>query len=332
MIRGSPRYALPVPPRVSVCIPAYRAAWSIGKALESVFAQSLEDFELVVVDDCSPDETSSVIAGYADPRIRAYRNPLNLGQAGTTNRCIELARAPLVKFLHADDALEPDCLSSMATVFDEAPSVGLVFARRHIELEDPDAPDLVEWERVYGDLHHPFGALGRINDGRSLFDRFIRAGIPGNWVGEPSSVMMRRSCFGRIGLFSERLQQILDTDMWLRAMFFYDVGFVDARLSRYFVGRNSVTGANVRGGGAWLDHLWLLEGLMSLPEIRRAYPELVVRRRLEQRRAGRALIGTLRRSPASILPRLRSLAPYALRQLGGGFAPFRTVQVLDLET
>jgi len=305
-------------------MPAYRAAWSIGKALESVLAQSLEDFELVVVDDCSPDETSDAIAAYSDPRIRAYRNPINLGQAGATNRCIELARAPLVKFLHADDALEPDCLSAMTAVFDEAPSVGLVFARRHIDLEDPEALDLVEWKRVYGELHLPFGPLERINDGRALFDRYVSAGVPGNWVGEPSSVMMRRACFTRIGLFSERQRQILDTDMWLRAMFFYDVGFVDARLSRYFVGRNSVTGANVRDGGAWLDFLWLLEGLMSLPEIRRAHPELVVHKRLEQRRAGRALISAVRRSPASALPRLRSLAPYAGRQLGGGFAPFRT--------
>lgn len=307
-------------------MPAYRAAWSIGKALDSVLGQTLENFELVVVDDCSPDETSQIIAGYGDSRIRAYRNPLNLGQAGTTNRCIELARAPLVKFLHADDALEPDCLLSLAAVFDEAPSVGLVFARRHIDLEDPEAPDLVEWKRVYGELHLPFGPLDRVNDGRKLFDRSIRAGVPGNWVGEPSSVMMRRACFTQIGLFSERLRQILDTDMWLRAMFFYDVGFVDARLSRYFVGRNSVTGANVRGGGAWLDFLWLLEGLMSFPEIRRAYPQLEVRERLEQRRTARSLIGAMRSSPASGLQRFRSLAPYAIRQLGAGSAPFRILR------
>ena len=61
-------------PAVSVCIPAYRGAAHIGEAIESVLAQTLADFELVVVDDASPDDTAAVVARYRDARIRFLRN------------------------------------------------------------------------------------------------------------------------------------------------------------------------------------------------------------------------------------------------------------------
>src|SRR5437667_3511518 len=93
----SARQALSAVPAVSVCIPAYRGAAHIGEAIESVLAQSFADFELVVVDDASRDDTAAVVARYRDPRIRFLRNERNAGVQANWNRCLELARGRYFK-------------------------------------------------------------------------------------------------------------------------------------------------------------------------------------------------------------------------------------------
>ena len=75
-------------PRVSICIPTYKGERTLGAAIESVLAQTLTDFELVVIDDQSPDGTRELVAGFADVRIRYFRNETNLGPEGNWNRCL----------------------------------------------------------------------------------------------------------------------------------------------------------------------------------------------------------------------------------------------------
>lgn len=103
-------------PAVSVCVPAFEHARWIGRAIDSVLAQTLGDFELIVVDDCSTDGTADVVAHRRDPRIRLVRNERNLGAAGNWNRAVGMARAPLVKVLCDDDVLYPTCLERQVAV------------------------------------------------------------------------------------------------------------------------------------------------------------------------------------------------------------------------
>ena len=102
-------------PLVSICIPAYNAAPYLGQTIESALAQMFADFELVVVDNASTDETFGIAQDYAgrDRRIRVYRNSENLGSKGNFNRCIDLAEGEWIKFLCADDWLEPACIARM---------------------------------------------------------------------------------------------------------------------------------------------------------------------------------------------------------------------------
>ena len=94
-------------PKVSVCIPTYRGAATLGAAIASVLAQSMADFELVVLDDNSPDNTADVVAGFADGRIRYLRNPANLGPEGNWNRCLTEARGAYVKVLRMTTCWHP---------------------------------------------------------------------------------------------------------------------------------------------------------------------------------------------------------------------------------
>lgn len=92
-------------PSFSVCIPTYNKSPLLREAIGSVLAQDFKDFELVVVDDCSPDDTGAVVASFDDPRIRYVRNEVNLGLAGNLQRCADLSQSELLYLLCQDDIL-----------------------------------------------------------------------------------------------------------------------------------------------------------------------------------------------------------------------------------
>lgn len=99
---------------VSILTPAYKAEPYIGQAIESVQAQTMPDWELIIVEDCSPDRTAQVVERYLDdPRIRLLRNEQNLGECGSRNRALEVARGEWITLLDADDWYEPTRLERM---------------------------------------------------------------------------------------------------------------------------------------------------------------------------------------------------------------------------
>jgi glycosyltransferase involved in cell wall biosynthesis len=267
------RSSEPRRPRVSVVVAAYNAEEWVGEAVESALAQTMPDLELVVVDDASRDRTADVVAEIPDPRLRLVRNATNLGQARNWNRGVGLSRAPFVKFLCADDALRPDCLERMLEVAERQPELGLVFSRRTIQV-GPGDPAGAAWRRTYERIHENFGGLAPVNSGRALFDALAREGFPDNWIGEPTSVLMRREFFDRLGGFHPEIRCPVDFELWLRALFHSAVGFVDEPVATYRLVADSITRVSANEGSRWLDRLWLLESLRDDPQIRAAYPGL----------------------------------------------------------
>ena len=278
-------------------VAAYNAEPWVGEAVRSVLRQTMADFELVVVDDASTDDTARAVDRERDPRLRLVRNERNLGQACTWNRAVSLCSAPFVKFLCADDFLRADCLEQMLAVAEPSPSVGLVFSRRSIAVSPDDAVG-VEWRETYEASHERFGLLGAVNSGRRLFDALAEEEFPDNWIGEPSNVMLRRELFTLLGGFHSEIRQPVDFELWLRAMFHGDVGFVDAELATYRVLTNSVTRATESEGSRWLDRLWLLESLLADKEISAAHPEIAAMARSERLHAagrlGKSLVSRAR--------------------------------------
>src|SRR5690242_10061173 len=123
-------------PSVSICIPTYRGTAHLGAAIDSVLAQTYRDFELLIIDDNSPDDTAHLVARYDDPRIRYLRNTSNLGPEGNWNRCLAEARGKYFKLLPHDDLLTPNCLERQVSVLEDDASERLAFvfcARRIID-------------------------------------------------------------------------------------------------------------------------------------------------------------------------------------------------------
>ena len=122
-------------PKISVLIPTYNYARFLGEAIESVLSQDFRDFELLIVDDCSTDNTIEVARPFCqrDNRVRFAVNSSNLGMVKNWNHCLELARGYYIKFLFGDDKLcHPQALSKMIELLERNPSATLAASGRAI--------------------------------------------------------------------------------------------------------------------------------------------------------------------------------------------------------
>jgi glycosyltransferase involved in cell wall biosynthesis len=296
------------PARVSIAIPVYNGATTIRAAIESAIAQTFDRIEIVIVDNASTDDTVKIVKAYDDPRIRLHQNPTNIGFHLNHSRSFELSRCEFIKPLHADDRLLPHCVERMLELFDANDKVALVFAPRRVELEDESDENLRWWREKYGRLHQNFNTLQRVNDGRALLAQYLAARTTDNWVGEPSSIMVRRSSIERIGLFSPNVEALNDLDMAMRLMALYDVGFIDEELTVFLRRRGSLVDSLTPN--QWLDRLWMLKGLSMDPAMRSRVPDVVEALAAERRHVARQLVRTSRRRRGQLPVRLRQLARY----------------------
>jgi glycosyltransferase involved in cell wall biosynthesis len=308
------------PPLISICIPTYNGSKWIHDAIHSCLGQTYPHFELLVVDDASSDDTLQRVRAVQDRRIRAVTNPRNLGLVDNWNRCVSLARGSYIKFLFQDDLLYPDCLLKMLQLFQTHPSIGLVFAPTDLVWDgapvtgpgaDPlrtkavnrlKATFLAVEAKLQGRPANSQGPTLNVsrgpNNGRELFEQYLRHAFGDNWIGPPSAVMVRTSCFRQLGLFNTRMHDGSDYEMWIRLMYSYDVGYIDDCLSAFRLHASSMTTDNYRTNRAWLDLLWLIEGLLSCAEMKESHTRIRRARwyallRIAAWQAARALRGSM---------------------------------------
>lgn len=186
------------PPAVSVIVPAYRAARTIGRAIDSLLAQTRRPDEILVIDDGSPDDLPAALATYGE-RVRLHRKA-NGGAASARNRGIELATGNLIAFLDADDYWEHHKLERQLAILERHPEVGLIAANFYQQpLGLPRSPlrlpPVAHRDRVL----RPCGA-----EAMAVARRV--------WT---STVLVRREALGD-HRFDAALPTAEDVDLWLR--------------------------------------------------------------------------------------------------------------------
>ena len=216
-------------PYVSVGIPTYRGAAHLAETIESVLAQNFTDFELLIIDDNSPDETDNVVASFNDPRIRYLKNPHNLGPQGNWNRCLEEARGRYFKLLPQDDLIYPDTLQRQVEILehDKAQNIALVFGARNITGTSG---------QVITKRGCPRTREGMVN-GAELVRRCVRFGT--NLIGEPGSVLMRKTLADQVGAFDGSLGYIIDLDYWVRLLAHGNAYYLEHPVSSFRVSSGS---------------------------------------------------------------------------------------------
>lgn len=223
-------------PAVSVIIPAYNVTAYIRDAIESVFAQTFPDYEVIVVNDGSPDteDLERALAPYRDRII--YIKQQNRGLSGARNTGIRAARAPLVALLDADDMWEPEYLAVQVASMNADPSLDLLYPNGVI------FGDVVEAGRECMSLSP--------SDGEVTFERLLT---------QECNVLVfvtaRRQALIDAGLFDESLRSTEDFDLWLRmAKQGARIGYHRTVLARYRRRRGSLSS----------DPIWMLRSVLRV--------------------------------------------------------------------
>lgn len=211
-------------PKVSVIMPAYNHGKYITEAIESVLAQDFTDFELMIVDDGSTDDTVAMIKRISDSRIKLIEFPVNQSACVAANRAIREAAGEYVAMLSSDDAFLPGKLKRQVDFLDTHPNVLAVFGKAEIvnEIGEP----LTDEENYY---LHVFEMQNRSN--AEWLKHFF---YQGNCLCHPS-VMIRRSCFEQIGYYDERLALVADLDYWIRICLAGEIFILQDKLIRFRV-------------------------------------------------------------------------------------------------
>jgi glycosyltransferase involved in cell wall biosynthesis len=200
-IRTAPRAAAPPasPHRdvtVSAVMPTYNMARYIAAAIDSIIAQSFQDWELIVVDDGSTDNTLSVLERYRDPRIRLHRLPVNSGRAAARNAAVALARGRYIAICDSDDISMPERFARQAAYLD---------ARSDVDVVSSDV-------RFFWDQTPSRMRLAFPDTSAAIHRRFER----GHMAIAHGACMVRAECFARHGLYAEDLTCAEDFEFFHR--------------------------------------------------------------------------------------------------------------------
>ncbi len=202
-------------PKVSVVLTTYRRAHILGETIESILGQTFQDFELLIQDDCSPDETETVGHFWekSDPRVHYRRTQKNVGMPGNLNEGILASTGEYVANLHDGDIYEPTLLEKWSAALDAHPRAAFVFnAYRDVDSKG-------ETVRIYREPLAPcvpgHVLLEQIYFRRWMFDSPV-------W----GTVMGRRTAYLKTGLFEPRFGFVADVDMWMRLAEEYDVAYI----------------------------------------------------------------------------------------------------------
>ena len=233
-----------MPPKISICVPTYNGAKYLRECLDDILAQSFGDFEVVIADDDSRDETIDIIEEYGtrDQRISLYRNSHNLGLVENWNRCAQLAQGEWIKFVFQDDRIDMRCLDVLLK--ESRPGVPLTVCQRHFIYENVAAEEQTQYERYLSERCLPavFPEGGFLSSFR--FCRIALERMGNNFVGEPSAVMLHQSVRARFGGFNPYFVQLCDFEYWARMACHEGLIFVPEVLASFRVHAGSKTAAN----------------------------------------------------------------------------------------
>ncbi|MCL2074840.1 MAG: glycosyltransferase [Betaproteobacteria bacterium] len=211
-------------PKVSVILTSYNHEKFLREAIESALSQTHRDFELIIWDDASTDNSWSIIKQYNDSRIRAFRNDVNrYGVYGVNKAISEIAQGEYIAIHHSDDVWKADKLEKQVDFLDRHPEVGAVFSWADIIDEN-------------GNINNDFRfcKLGEMfrkgNQTRHEWLRYFF--FAENTLCHPS-VLIRRQCYVDCGLYSPLMWILPDFDMWVRLCFRHEIHILPECLVKY---------------------------------------------------------------------------------------------------
>lgn len=245
---------------VSICIPVYNGERWLKECLESAIECTVA-CEIIICDDQSRDNSIRIAEEFSgrDKRIRIYRNERNLGLVGNWNQCLKHAKGEWIKFLFQDDRLHPGSVEKMLEK--SGPDDMLIAGHRNYVFTKNSSRESIEYytKKV---LTLDLIAPGKTTFSASEIAAYASVYIARNFIGEPSTVMFRRSLIGTIGEINPSLKQICDLEYWLRIAGKYGLLYVPDASADFTVHDESATAANYIAKSGMFDSLRLVDELL----------------------------------------------------------------------
>ncbi|SIQ32051.1 glycoside hydrolase family 99-like domain-containing protein [Aquipseudomonas alcaligenes] len=210
-------------PKISVILTSFNHGKFIGEAIDSVLMQTFTDFELIIWDDASSDDSWEVIQRYSDPRIRKFRNEKSGRAIVGINRAIhEIAQGKFIAIHHSDDSWHPEKLAKQVFYLEENPEVGAVFTNANIILEDGSP--------LQDETHFYFKVFSQPN--RTRHEWLRQFFMEGNVLCHPS-ILIRKECYQVSGPYRYGFAQLGDFDMWVRLCLHYPIHVLPQKLTNF---------------------------------------------------------------------------------------------------
>ena len=201
-------------PTVSFVVPCYKLAHLLPQCVESILSQTYGDVEVIIMDDCSPDNTPEVARSFADPRVKYVRNDPNLGHLRNYNKGISLSQGKYIWLISADDLLsKPHVVRKYVDFAESHPSVGYVFCPGTGYSNDGKELGLLKYS-----VH---GSEDKLIKGHDFFERLLRSNAVLAAAG-----MVRKEVYEKLGAFPVDMPFGGDWYLWLLFSLHYDVGYL----------------------------------------------------------------------------------------------------------
>ena len=216
-------------PAISVCIPTYNGAKYIAQTIESILNQTFTDFEIIVSDDGSSDNTLEIVGSFNDPRIVRIDRLSKVGAEANWNNAVATASASLVKLVCQDDILYPQCLEVEAQTMNRSENQDVSFCFHLRDFVTPNSRKLSSRRVGYSNLQK--------YSKTEILTKVVRSG--GNPIGEPMAVTMRKLSLNSAGKF--RGDYVIDLDMWSKLSDQGSALFIEQHLSAFRISKTSWT-------------------------------------------------------------------------------------------
>lgn len=233
---------------VSICVPTFNGEKYLEEALASIKHQTYRNFEVIISDDNSSDRTMEILNAFKEetdfPVFVYSHKPSGIG--ANWNNCIKKAKGKYIKFLFQDDILSATCLKEMVEILENQPEIGLVGCKRNFIIHSSCETNVQQWMEVYGDLQKYLdtGDKKILYLDHKLIGRKDFLKSPYNKIGEPSSVIFRKSVVKKSGFFDTDLEQILDYVFYYRLLKFYSIAIINKPLVSFRIHQDQTTNHN----------------------------------------------------------------------------------------
>jgi glycosyltransferase involved in cell wall biosynthesis len=244
-------------PGVSVIVPNYNHARFLRQRIDTILAQTYQDFELILLDDCSTDDSRAILREYAqDPRVHLEFNDANSGSPFKQwNKGVRLARGKYIWIAESDDYADPRLLARLLPLLESDPTIGFAYCRSWrvtdqgaIGFADYNLPDPGRWTSDF------------CIEGSSLFQRYFALITP---VPNASAVVFRKDLFEQVGCADESLRLCGDWKLWAAMALAGKVAYSSEPMNYFRYHSNNARSRTAQSGTDVLEYMhvtrWVLD-------------------------------------------------------------------------